>query len=270
MNRLDRKFVRLSLSLCLAGVFVGCGPSKPEPKEELPPLPTGQEFVDRAGETRRLALEFELTAGELQTTVLTRQRPALRAAFGKLASLLPNLAGPLRSGVFNHQYAVVVQVRDQLSNRPERLGDEALIDNGLTAAYNALRDLSYNQFYADEELGKKLDELGAAVARLSKVRGVDHAIQTSDAVTQMSGVISKMAATLYDKNNEATTQPATPAEPGPAAPAPTEPGAPAPAPTEPATPAPAPAEPAAPAPAEPAAPSAPPAEPAAPTPPPPQ
>jgi hypothetical protein len=84
----------------------------------------------------------------LQEASPTRQRPLLRQVFAALSDLLPQLAGPRRSGVFTHQYAVVTQVRDQLNNRPERLSDVALVDDGLGAAYNALRDLSYNTFYA--------------------------------------------------------------------------------------------------------------------------
>ncbi|QOV91537.1 hypothetical protein [Humisphaera borealis] len=271
MKRLDRKFVRLSLAVGLAALISGCGPSKPaDPNAGLPPLPTGAEMGSRAGEARKLALEFELAAGELQNAPLTRQRPQLKTLFGQLTEVLPRLAGPLRTGVFNHQYAVVVQVRDQIANRPERLSDDALVDNGLLASYNALRDLSYTQFYVDEDLTKRMEALAASVGRLPLTKGVDHAIQVSDAVTATSAVLTKMAGTLYDRNKEldagAEPSPATqPAATQPSAPPPADPAAPAPAPSAPGqpTPAPAPAPSPVPAPTEPPASPAPaPAEPA--------
>jgi len=275
MKRLDNRSVRsvLRAALC-AGVTLsawGCGPSRSAPTSpgDSSELPNAQDITERAADVRKLALEFELTAGELQGTPLTRQRPQIRQVFTQLSAVLAKLAGPTRSGVFNHQYSVVTQVRDQLANRPERLSDDGLVDNGLFAAYNALRDLSYNQFYTDEELAKRMEALASSVGRLTRTRGADHAIQVSDAVTTMSGVITKMAGTFYERTADQGGPETAPSAPdsAPAAPPATSPE---PAPATPETPA-APETP--PAPATPGAPAmlaepAPPAEPPAPPPPP--
>lgn len=209
MNRWDRKIVRLTLGVSLAWSTVGCNkPTRPVDSDaDLTRLPTSIDWANRAAEARKLALEFELNAGELQNAPLTRQRPQLRTAFTQLAELLPRLAGPARTGVFDHQYSVVVQVRDQLANRPERLSDEALVETGLLAAYNALRDLSYSQFYLDEELTKRLDTLALTVGNLPRLRGTDHAITVSDAVTTMGSVLTKMAGTLFDRASDAAVEP---------------------------------------------------------------
>jgi hypothetical protein len=140
-------------------------------------------------------------------TPLSRQRPVLRPVFAKLGEALSALAGPQRSGVFLHQYTVVLQVRDQLDNRPERLSDVGLLDDGLGAAYNALRDLSYAEFYADDELSKRLDALGSAAARLRSASGRSTRPRVADVVARTSGVLTKMAVTFHDRVKTAAAGP---------------------------------------------------------------
>ncbi|MDB5297402.1 MAG: hypothetical protein JWO31_3385 [Phycisphaerales bacterium] len=216
----------------VAGGVTGCGATGGKGRNTQPvtraapvdpPLPTGQDVLDRASDARRQALQFELLAGRLREADPARQRPIVRDVFVALGDLLPMLAGPQRTGVFAHQFGIVTGVRDQLSNRPERLNDDGLLDDGLGATYNALRDLSYNAFYADPELSPRLEALAGNVSRLRTLRGTDHAYTVADAVSQISAVLTKMTGTFHERvtaSPEAATQPGSPAGPPTATPGP--------------------------------------------------
>lgn len=224
--------------LCGSAWVAGCGRSDPPQPAANPPLPTAEDFLARTGDAVQRAREFEIIAGRIQlASDAAAQKPILRDAFVTLADLLPRLAGPRPSGTFGHQLAVVTQVRDQIAARPgDRPLDPGVVNGGLGATYNVLRDLGYTQFYQDEQLTKGLDALAAQVRALEASTGTwEYPLAVRDAVVSTSGLLTKMATTLAERIDSAGG--AATAGPGTGGPA-TLPGATAPVdPASPATPA---------------------------------
>ena len=194
--------------------LIGCVSSlKTEPTHEPAALPSGQAMGLRSGEVQQRAGEFELLASELQTAQMSQQRPVMKRIFNSLVDLLPRFAGTRPSGVFTHQYSVVVQVRDQLASRPERLADEGLVDQGLLASYNVLRDLAFSSFYQDDQLNQKLDQLAKVIQEMQSSRDATHGLLVSDAAKLTGDAMAKMATIMHDRVTPAegaassTTQP---------------------------------------------------------------
>ncbi|HEX8915034.1 MAG TPA: hypothetical protein VF796_21965, partial [Humisphaera sp.] len=182
----------------LAGT--GCAKAPPPAPVADPMRPEGSfDLVRQAADAERQAAMLKPLVKELDEAPFDAQRPTLRRTFATLADVLGTLAGPSRSGVFAHQYGVVVQVRDQLASRPATLDDQALVDAGFVAAYNALRDLSFTSFYQDEKLTAALADLQKRVVTLRSTAGAEHAILVTETVGLVEKSVTLMAGTMKDR-----------------------------------------------------------------------
>jgi hypothetical protein len=257
-TRLFRPILRTALSAGVCGALIagGCRKSEPPPPPTLS-LPTAADYNARSSDVMQRVVEFQVLATQLEVLNPSAHTPVLRQVFVSLSDILPKLAGSQPGGVFVHQFLVVSQVRDQVVSRRSDLPIEpGLVDAGLLAAYNAVRDLGQTEFYRDDALTQQLDDLAKKVAATQSARGIEHDLTVRDTVGAMSKVLLKLAGTLKEKvattaeippaSAPAATVPATTAPSAPATTAPSSPAMPPePAPAAPSTP-PAPSTPATP------------------------
>jgi hypothetical protein len=193
------------LRAAVAGVgavaMVGCGSAAKKPVTSGQPAQiTAAEVQAMSADVVRRADAFQAAVGRSEGADAVRQRPALRDVFATLADLLPQLAGPRPSGSLASQFAVVASVRDQIANlRPDRPVPPGVIDNGLDAARNALRELGQTSFYADPQLQAKLDELSKQVAAAEAASVGEHRFYVRDALATTGEVAKAMAARFGER-----------------------------------------------------------------------
>jgi len=186
------------------------------PPPPAPPKPSPRVATDPAVRVQMLAQladAYARQSNQLPGPSARDHRRLMAEAFAQLEQILSILEGPNPGAEFRQQLQVISDAQTELSNGPEDLSPEPMINTGLRAAADALSRIRQSSYYDQADLTPLFDAMSQKINELDTVRGPLHQVVAAETVSLTSQIVSKMADVmgqrLAQQNASGASQPSS-------------------------------------------------------------
>lgn len=211
--RVRRILLGWSAALLMSGCVKTHSTMPPPPPAPNPPPRVATDPSVRVQTLAQLADAYARQSNQLPGPSTRDHRRLMAEAFAQLEQILSILEGPNPGAEFRQQLQVISDAQTELSNGPEDLSPEPMINTGLRAAADALTRIRQSSYYDQADLTPLFDALSQKINELDTVRGPLHQVVTAETVSLTSQIVSKMADVmgqrLAQQNASGASQPSS-------------------------------------------------------------